>query len=103
MLASLACSAIKIGMQKITIYTMDYCPFCERVKKLFQSKGYAYEEKKLSMDDDTSWALLEAKTKYKTMPQVFIGDQFYGGYNDIVILDEKGDLDRIIEGRGSQS
>lgn len=84
-------------MKKITVYTMDYCPFCERVKKLFQSKGYKYEEVCLSMDDDAAWEELEARTKYKTMPQVFIGEKFYGGYNDIAALDQKGELQKIVE------
>ena len=73
-------------MKKITVYTMDFCPFCERVKKLFQSKNMAFVEVKLSMDDDAAWDELEKRTKHKTMPQVFIGEKFYGGYNDITAL-----------------
>lgn len=84
-------------MKPILVYTMDFCPFCERVKKLFQSKGYEYREIKLSMDDEKAWDELERKTKYKTMPQVFIGDQFYGGYQDIAALDKSGQLKNIVE------
>ena len=83
-------------MKKITVYTMDFCPYCERVKKLFKSKGMAFEEVKLSTNDDAAWDELEKRTRFKTMPQVFIGDQFYGGYNEIAALDTKGELDLLV-------
>ena len=84
-------------MKKITIYTMESCPFCERAKGLFQSKGYAYEERKLDMDDEAAWSELEAKTHYKAMPQIFIGEKFIGGYSDIAALEEKGKLATLVE------
>lgn len=84
-------------MKKVTIYTMDYCPYCESAKKLLKSKGIAFEEVKLPMDDDAQWDELEAKTGYKTMPQIFIGEKFIGGYTDLASLDKKGDLDSLVK------
>lgn len=83
--------------QKITVYTMHRCPYCEAAKKLLSQEGYAYEEKLVEMDDDATWTRLEKETGYKTMPQIFIGSKFIGGYNDLAALKEKGELAILVE------
>ncbi len=84
-------------MKKILIYTTDYCPYCERAKKLLKSKGYAYEEVKLTEEDDQAWTDLEAKTHFKTVPQIFIDGKFQGGFTELAALDQKGELSRLVE------
>lgn len=85
-------------MKKITVYTMEHCPFCEAAKRLFSSKGWAFEAIQLDMDDDKAWEDLERRTKFKTMPQIFVGDRFIGGYNDVKALDDKGELEKLVKG-----
>jgi glutaredoxin-related protein len=36
-------------------------------------------------------------TKCKTVPQVFIGGQFYGGFDDIDAIHKKGGLLKILK------
>jgi glutaredoxin 3 len=84
-------------MQNITIYTMDFCPYCDRAKRLLRSRGYSYTEKKVAMDDETQWKELEAKTGMKTMPQIFIGEKCVGGCTDLEALDSAGKLAALIE------
>lgn len=84
-------------MAKVTVYTMQYCPYCESAKKLLQSKGAAFEEIKLEMDDDAAWTRLEKQTGFKTMPQIFIAEKFIGGYNDLAALDRNGKLDALLK------
>ncbi len=83
-------------MPKVVIYTMPACPYCISAKRLFDAKGVAYEEKLLGYDDDAAWDTLESKTGFKTMPQIFINDQFVGGYNDVAKLDAAGKLDALL-------
>lgn len=83
-------------MSKMKIYTMDHCPYCERAKKLMKERGIAYEEERVSMDDDAKWDELEKKSGLKTMPQIFFGDQLIGGYNDLATLDSKNKLKEFI-------
>ena len=75
---------------------MNYCPYCESAKRLLKSKGLAFEEILLAEDDDAGWKTLEKKTGYKTMPQIFIGEKFVGGYTDLAQLDAKGELDALL-------
>lgn len=82
-------------MKKITVYTMNYCPYCTAAKKLLEQKGFGYEEILLTEDDDAGWARLEKLTGYKTMPQIFVGEKFVGGYSDLAKLDQNGELEAL--------
>lgn len=75
---------------------MQFCPYCESAKRLFKSKGYVFEEILVAEDDDATWDRLEKETGFKTMPQIFIGDKFIGGYTDLAELEKKGQLDALV-------
>src|SRR4051812_16162054 len=79
-------------MKKITVYTMQFCPYCDSAKRLLSAKGFPFDEVKVAEDDDATWLRLEKQTGFKTMPQIFIGDKFIGGYTDLANLDKKGEL-----------
>ncbi|MBI3542760.1 MAG: glutaredoxin 3 [Deltaproteobacteria bacterium] len=83
-------------MKKITVYTMNYCPYCVAAKKLLQSKGLAFEEVLVAEDDNATWKRLEKETGYKTMPQIFVGEKFVGGYTELAKLDSSGELDQLV-------
>lgn len=80
---------------KVTVYTMNYCPFCERAKALLKQKGIPFKEVLLSEDDDQAWADLEKRSGMKTMPQLFHLDQLIGGYRELAALDEKDGLQSL--------
>ena len=84
-------------MKKIIVYTMNYCPYCEAAKKLLKSKGWDFQEVLLEEDDDAGWKKLEKQTGYKTMPQIFFGDKFIGGYSDMTTLDKQGKLEELVK------
>ena len=68
-------------MQKIVkIYLWTYCPYCIGAKKLLESKNIAFEEIVLDGKDDELRALRE-KTHHRTVPQIFIGEEFIGGFD----------------------
>jgi glutaredoxin 3 len=79
-------------MTKVTVYTMDRCPFCERAKSLLKQRGVAYDEVRVPMDDDAQWEALEKKTGMKTMPQILHGEKLIGGFNDLDAIDKKDQL-----------
>jgi glutaredoxin 3 len=79
-------------MKKITIYTMDYCPYCVRAKQLLQARGLNFTEIKVSQDDEAAWKAMEARSGMKTVPQIFFGDECVGGFTDLDALDKKGEL-----------
>jgi glutaredoxin 3 len=79
-------------MPKVTIYTMNYCPFCERAKALLKQKGVPYEEVRVDDDDDAQWDALYQRSGMKTMPQIFADGQIIGGYTELAELAGKDGL-----------
>lgn len=82
-------------MSKVMIYSKSYCPYCDRAKALFKSKGVAYEEIMLD-DKDDEFTALKQKTGMMTVPQIFINDTLVGGYTDLAALDREGKLDPML-------
>ncbi len=64
-------------MMKITVYTTDYCHL-------------NFEEIDVSAPD--AKAQLKARTGWRTVPQIFIGEELIGGYQELAALDRSGDL-----------
>lgn len=79
-------------MKSVTVYTMDYCPYCDRAKALLQSRNIPYKEIKVDLNDEATWKELEARSSMKTMPQIFIEDECVGGYTELAALDSSGEL-----------
>jgi glutaredoxin 3 len=84
-------------MSKVKIYTTPICPYCVRAKSLLKKKGADVEEIDVFMDHD---ARVEMETKAngrRTVPQIFIGQTYVGGCDDLYALDRAGELDPLLE------
>lgn len=80
-------------MSKIKVYSADYCPYCDRAKRLLESKGAAYEEIRVDLNPDEKDRIIQL-TGMKTIPQIFINEEFVGGYAELKALDDSGELDK---------
>ena len=49
-------------MANVTVYTMNFCPFCERAKALLKRRGIAFDEVLVADDDDAKWKALYEKS-----------------------------------------
>ena len=87
----------KPAQKKIVVYTTDWCPYCVRAKRLLTAKGWEFEEVNVEGDDEKR-AWLRKTTGRSTVPQVFIGDEAVGGFDDIAALDRRGELARKVLG-----
>lgn len=79
-------------MAAVVIYSTTFCPYCVRAKMLLQRKGVAFEEVDVSGDADARQALV-ARTRQRTVPQIFINDEHIGGCDELYALDRAGELD----------
>ena len=82
-------------MAHVDIYTTPSCPYCVMAKRLFRDKGVAFEEIDVATDPEKRKWLVET-TGQRTVPQVFIDGNPYGGFTDIAALDRKGELDPLL-------
>jgi glutaredoxin len=66
------------------VWSKENCPQCVQAKKLLDSKGITYEERKIGKDW-TKEQLLESVPAARSVPQILDSDgQLIGGYNDLV-------------------
>ena len=78
-------------MKTITLYTTQFCGYCFATKRLFQSLNVPFAEVDLS-DDDNKREELFTKYNWRTVPAIFIGDEFIGGYDDVSRLQARGEF-----------
>ena len=82
----------------VTIYTTPYCPYCVRAKQLLAQKQVLFTEVDLSREPAQVRTDLMNKTRHRTVPQIFIGEQFIGGCDDLFGLEHQGKLDTLLAG-----
>lgn len=83
-------------MKQIKLYSWSYCPYCVSAKKLLQQKGYDFKE--IILDDkEQELEELRAKTQQRTVPQIFVGEEFIGGYSELAALETTGELDKKVK------
>lgn len=83
-------------MQKIKVYTTDYCPYCTRAKSLLKDQGLDFEEIRVDNDDQKRKWLTEF-TGQRTVPQIIIGDKPIGGFRELSELVEKNQLASLLK------
>lgn len=67
---------------KAIIWSRDQCPYCDQAKKLLESRGVEYEERRIG----SGWTreqLLESVPSARTVPQIFIDGELVGGYTEL--------------------
>ena len=82
-------------MPKVIIYTTGICPYCTRAKQLLQRKDIAFDEIRIDTDQEQMRIMLERSRRH-TVPQIFIGDLHVGGFDDLVALEVRGELDPLL-------
>jgi glutaredoxin 3 len=83
--------------KSIVMYSRAACPFCVAARNLLKGKGVAWTEVSLDAEPDKRAEMI-ARTGRRTVPQIFIGDDHVGGFDDLNALDQAGDLDRLLHG-----
>lgn len=61
-----------------------------------QSKGLEYELIKVDEDPENRKLMREMTGGAQSVPQIFIGDTYVGGFDDLSELNHTGKLDRLL-------
>jgi glutaredoxin 3 len=67
---------------KAIVWSKYHCPYCEQAKALLTQKGIVFEERKIG-DGYIKEELLEAVPTARTVPQIFINEEYIGGLTDL--------------------
>ncbi len=81
--------------KKVVVYIKEGCPFCVRAMTLLGDKGIDFEQISV-VGKDEEYEELKKRTGMQTVPQIFIGDTFIGGYQEMSAFEATGELDRLL-------
>lgn len=82
-------------MPPVQIYTLRGCPFCARATSLLDSKGGSYREFDVTGDPEERGRIC-SRSGHRTFPQIFIGETFIGGCDELYALEKAGRLDALL-------
>ena len=69
-------------MQAI-VWSKDGCGQCVQAKTLLESKDIAYEERNIQGGTWTREQLLEAIPTARSLPQIFLDEEYVGGFTEL--------------------
>jgi glutaredoxin 3 len=83
---------------RVVMYSSAICPYCLRAERLLHTRGVTGIEKiRVDLDPERR-AEMMTKTSRRTVPQIFIGDTYVGGCDELIALDQAGQLVPLLSG-----
>ena len=83
---------------KVLMYSTAVCPYCVRAEQLLKHKGVESIEKiRVDLEPQRREEMM-TRTGRRTVPQIYIGDTYVGGYDDLAALDHAKELDKLLSG-----
>ena len=79
-------------MNPVRMFTTQVCPYCIRAKQLLKQRGVdTIDEIRVDLNPVQRDEMIK-QTGRRTVPQIFIGDTWVGGCDDLIALDQRGGL-----------
>jgi glutaredoxin 3 len=79
----------------VVMYTTNWCPYCERARRLLSAKGAAFTEIDVESAAEKR-AEMQSRSGQRSVPQIFIGDHHVGGSDELAALEAAGKLDALL-------
>lgn len=84
-------------MPTIKMYTTAVCPYCNRAKQILKARGVEHiEEVRIDLSPEERDRMMSLTGK-RTVPQIFIGETYVGGCDDLIALDGRGGLAPLLQ------
>ena len=83
-------------MKSIIVYMGPMCSYCDAAKRLLNKKNIPFKEINIALEEGKMEEMLKKSNGMKTIPQIFIEDHHIGGYDELRTLENKGELDKLI-------
>ena len=80
---------------KVTIYTTRLCGFCHAAKLFFRQRDIAFNEVPADGNAKLREELVQ-RSGQRTVPQIWIGEYHVGGFTDLMALEDRGELDKLL-------
>jgi glutaredoxin 3 len=83
-------------MPEITMYSTAVCPYCINAERLLNNKGVTQITKiRVDLEPERRAEMVQ-RTGRRTVPQIYIGEHYVGGCDELHALDRAGELDRLL-------
>jgi len=82
----------------VRVYTRRWCGYCYAARRFLTKLEIDFDEIPLDDKPEIRRSLSEANNNWSTLPMIFIGDHFVGGYNDLARIHRQGQLEPLLEG-----
>lgn len=83
---------------RIDIYTKFGCGYCYRAKRLLKKKGVEFTEFDVTFGGEKRREMMQRAPQAMTVPQIFIGETYVGGSDELAALEREGKLDALLAG-----
>ena len=78
------------------MYCTAICPYCVLAERLLLNKGVTDIEKiRVDLQPELRHDMMQ-KTGRRTVPQIYIGTRYIGGYDDLARLEHSGQLNPLL-------
>ncbi len=78
------------------MYSGNPCPYCAAAKALLKSKNVEIEEFDIWKDSTKAKEMIQRTNGAKTIPQIFVGDHYIGGNEQLQNANRSGELDKLL-------
>ena len=90
-------------MQAVRMYSTLVCPYCQHAKALLKQRGVDHiEDIRVDLQPSERRTMIEL-TGQRTVPQIFIGETYVGGCDELVALDRRGELVPLLAGPAART
>lgn len=85
----------------VEIFSAWNCPYCIRAKGLLRKKGVPFRNRSVCLLffwflPTRTYREMVGRTGRDSVPQIFIGGHHVGGCDDLLALERRGELDRLL-------
>ncbi len=84
-------------MARVLMYITAACPFCQSAERLLLEKGVRIEKVRVDLEPARRAEMMQ-KSGRRSVPQIWIGERYVGGCDDLYALEREGRLDPLLEG-----
>jgi glutaredoxin 3 len=84
-------------MAPVKMYSTAVCPYCVRAEQLLLQRGVTRIDKvRVDLDPERRHEMVRL-TGRRTVPQIFIGETYVGGCDELIQLDRRGGLQALLQ------
>jgi len=82
--------------KQVKMYTTRFCPYCMAARSLLDDKNVDYQDIAVDGRNELRQEMIQLSGR-NTVPQIWIGDQHIGGFDDLNLLNRQGQLDSLLQ------